>query len=317
MPSSLTTAVSHCNARSRGHESDAQMVSQFALDIAEIVIEISSDRPLDSALLERQYAHFLTTKAGTVHLQAHYGMDPDFSIAEARLIFDSGAVWRLYHLDGQSIITLRDSGPDEKPYLTAVFTPDFSQGALFLNHPGLNDSVPFVRGPLLHPLPEILTVCLLAQGRGVMIHACGIDDHGSGYLFSGHSGNGKSTLGKLWVQSGQGKILNDDRIILRERDGQIWMYSTPWHGTYPEFTAASLPLKQVFFLHHSPQNSVKSAKGRLAAAGLMARSFPTAWDADGMTFTLDFLTRVAEQIPCHDLYFVPDTRVIEKIRYAI
>lgn len=290
------------------------MVSRFALEIAETIIEIVSDRPLDMGLLASQYQGFLTDRPGEIHLSAYHGIQPDVSITDADLIFDSGAVWKLYRCQDQHIITLANPDTNAAPYLTGVFTRDFSEGKLYLSDSLSSDPAALARSPFLHPLPEVLTVCLLAQGRGVMMHACGIDDRGRGCLFSGHSGNGKSTMAQLWVRSGQGKILNDDRIILREREGQIWMYSTPWHGTYPEFTAASLPLKQVFFLHHSPQNCMQPIGGRLAVAGLMTRSFPTAWDADGMAFTLGFLTRLAEQMPCHDLYFVPDTRVIEMIR---
>ena len=70
-----------------------------------------------------------------------------------------------------------------------------------------------------------LMINLLGKGRGVLVHSCGIDVNGDGYLFAGNSTNGKSTLAELWKD--HGKILNDDRIVIRFWDGQFWMYSTP------------------------------------------------------------------------------------------
>jgi len=116
-------------------------------------------------------------------------------------------------------------------------------------------------------------VSLLARGRGLLMHACAIDDGGRGYLFAGNSTHGKTTIARLW--EGQARILNDDRIALRPgEDGRIWLYCTPWHGEYDQITLRPVPLDKLFFLRHSPQNTLTPRAGAAAASMLLARCFP-------------------------------------------
>ena len=57
-----------------------------------------------------------------------------------------------------------------------------------------------------------------------------VDPEGRGHLFVGQSGAGKSTMARFWAGREGVRILSDDRIILRQIRGEIWMYGTPWHG---------------------------------------------------------------------------------------
>jgi hypothetical protein len=155
-------------------------------------------------------------------------------------------------------------------------------------------------------------VCLLAQGRGLMAHACGIDDGGRGYLFAGNSGHGKTTTAWLWRD--QATILNDDRIVLRWREGRFWMYGTPWHGDYTGVSPRGVPLEKIFFLRHAGQNQARRVEGVTAASMLLTRCFPPLWDAAGMEFTLEFCAQLAGKVPCYELGFLPAEGAVEYVR---
>ena len=155
-------------------------------------------------------------------------------------------------------------------------------------------------------------VCLMARGRGLMVHACGIDDGGRGYLFAGNSTHGKSTMARIWRD--EATILNDDRIVLRWREGRFWMYGTPWHGDYSGVSPGGVPLEKVYFLRHAAENQVRRQEGTAAATRLLTRCFLPLWDAEGMAFSLDLCARVAARVPCHELGFVPDQDVIDFVR---
>ncbi|MBE2268129.1 MAG: hypothetical protein IAE80_07830 [Anaerolinea sp.] len=282
------------------------MITSVAVEIAGIVIEITSDLPLDEDWVSRQFRGFLTDKPADCHLNVHYGIEPPVCLGNAKLLFDSGGVWKLYGVGNQQVITLGVHEESGLPHLTGVFSSDFSQGNLYLTK--------LAYSPIPHPLPELLTVLLLAQGRGVMMHACGVDDHGRGYLFSGSSGSGKSTLARLWTESGQGAVLNDDRIILRVEDGAVWMYGTPWHGLFPEFRPERVQLERIFFLYHAPKNVVNAVDGSAAVAGLLTRCFPVIWNTAATVYTIDFMTALARKVPCSSLHFVPDSDVIDLVR---
>src|SRR5271166_6551020 len=114
----------------------------------------------------------------------------------------------------------------------------------------------------------------LALGEGVELHALGLaDQDGSGYLFLGHSGAGKSTTARLWMRQPGVQLLSDDRIILRQQDGVYRMYGTPWHGDAGVSSPASAPLSAIFLLEQSPQHELLPIAQPQAAAELFARAF--------------------------------------------
>jgi hypothetical protein len=156
-------------------------------------------------------------------------------------------------------------------------------------------------------------IILLSRSKGALLHACGIYDRGSGYLFLGISGHGKSTIAKIWFDN-KSIVLNDDRIIIREKDGEFWMYGTPWHGDFKELSLKGLPIRKIFFLRHGEKNSAVPRKGAEAVSMMLTRSFPPLWDQKGMDYTLGLLDRMAGKLPCYELNFLPDKRIIDFVR---
>ena len=76
--------------------------------------------------------------------------------------------------------------------------------------------------PLEYPLDELLIMHRLTQERAIELHGCGIvRADGTGNLFVGHSGAGKSTTTRLWTEREDVEILSDDRIIVRRDEGAV------------------------------------------------------------------------------------------------
>ena len=71
---------------------------------------------------------------------------------------------------------------------------------------------------------------LLGEGRGILQDACTLLDGEQGILFSGKSGDGKSTLAKLWIAREGIKLLNDDRVIVHFEDGETTYTVHPGTG---------------------------------------------------------------------------------------
>ena len=109
-------------------------------------------------------------------------------------------------------------------------------------------------------------------------------------------------------------ILSDDRIILRKIDGTVWMYGTPWHGEAALSSPARAPLKGVYLLRQGQSNTLVSLRPSDAAARLLACSFPPFYHSGGLDFTLGFLEQLVEAVPCHELWFTPDERVVTLVR---
>ncbi len=268
-------------------------------------IKTSVDSAYDDFICKDDHADIL--------IETRYNATPDIELDPQKIVFDSQGSWKLYRINNKHIFTTTTPllGPD--PYRIAVFNDSYTQGIIYINIPeDLVQQRQELPDPLEFPLSENLMVSYLSKQRGVMFHACGIQDGTKGFLFSGNSTHGKSTTAQLWQN--RAKILNDDRIIVRRENGVFKMYGTPWHGTFAGVAAASVQLHKLFFLRHAGENQLTKASGIKAASMLFTRCFPPFGDHKGIEFTLDFCTQLATSIPCYDFGFVPDESIVEFIR---
>ncbi len=287
-------------------------INTIVFEIAEIVFAITSDRPLAPICMEKAYEGFFCGAKPDVTIHAHYGDVPRIPLRDRDRVFDSEMNWSLYHADGKNVFVLRSPAAGPFPYSIAVFDNDFLQGEIFVRIPesvGFQDSLP---NPLGYPLSEVLMICLLARGRGIMIHSCGIDDDGHGYLFAGNSTHGKTTIARLWKD--KAIVLNDDRIVIRRCGDHFRMFGTPFHGDYSGVSPTGLPLEKIFFLLHADANNTRRLSNIKTTSMILTRCFPPLWNAEGMDFTLDFCSQLTHAVPCYELDFVPDESVIDFVR---
>lgn len=230
-------------------------------------------------------------------------------------LFDSGGLWALYEEGEGYRFHFKRAFAGEKAYKTAWFDREFTTGQVVLSRRFFDEEVPTY--PLEYPLDELLMIHRLARGEGVETHAVGVvDETGRGNLFLGHSGAGKSTSARLWKSRTGVRILSDDRIILRVREGKIWMFGTPWHGDAGIASPESSPLHAIYFLEHGNRNEIVPLRAGPAAMQLFARCFVPRHCAEALQFALGFLERVAREIPCHVFRFVPNPSAVEAIRHA-
>lgn len=283
------------------------------LEIAGLRIGFASAVPFDDIGLSSAYRGFTTDGEPDVRVDLSFGQVPSPRLEDYEQVFDSGALWCYLRSDQEHLFVLRspNAGPD--PYRVARFDRDFSRGAIVSSPAGLAGRPgSLLPDPLEYPLGEVLTICLLNRRQGLMTHACGVDDRGRGYLFCGNSGDGKTTLARLW--SGQGRVLNDDRIVLRRVDDRFRMEATPWHGDHREISAAPAPLDRIFVIGHAPENALKRLAPATAAQRLLTRCFPPFWSAAGMGRTLAAIDDIVASVPVFELGVVPDEAVVGLVR---
>jgi hypothetical protein len=284
----------------------------LSLRIADVNISILSQ---DSELkigVDGVAKQFLVNQANPdATVQASW--DNQFAEVKGKKIFDSGALWQLYCENSSYIFRFTSLGLGSLPYKVASFNQDFTKGEISLNRSYFDSDQRIY--PLEYPLDELLVVNLLAQGKGVEVHACGIrDSRGNGQLFVGQSEAGKTTVAKLWQNEPGIRILGDDRIILRKADKKIWMYGTPWHGEAMLASPARVPLTKIYFLHKGLKNELIPLRNSEAAGRLFSCSFVPFYNHEAVDFTLGFLEEVVEAAPCYEFRFFPDKRVVECIK---
>ncbi|HYA62498.1 MAG TPA: hypothetical protein VED66_04800 [Candidatus Sulfotelmatobacter sp.] len=234
---------------------------------------------------------------------------------EAAASFASGGLWSAYNSSTGTQFYFSSPAVGPRPYKAAWFDPSFTRGHVVLSRPAFAAGCQIF--PLEYPLDELAMMHRLALGEGVEVHALGLaDGDGSGYLFLGHSGAGKSTTARLWKEQPGVRLLSDDRIILRKQDNKFWMYGTPWHGDAGVASPGRAPLSAIFFLEQSPINELIPIAQPKAAAELFARAFVPHYLQGGIHFSLDFVEQVTRSVPCSIFRFAPTPDAVEVIRHV-
>lgn len=241
--------------------------------------------------------------------------DPERPIEPAmtlREILWEGETWRMGRTpDGQIGLDLQ-CATDGSWVPVARVELDFSRGSIRPLH---GRHARPSRFALNHPYDQTLVLNRLLHFRAGVVHACGIVEDGGGYIFAGRSGAGKTTLARLWRRHGA-LLLNDDRVILRERDGRVFLASTPWHGEEAEVNDAMVPLRAIVHLRHASENDLRRLEVPEALTALLATTVAPFYSPEGLRRLVDLWADVAEAIPSYALSFTPDARAVQFCRRA-
>jgi hypothetical protein len=285
--------------------------SRIAARIGGISLGVTSVRGGPLLVADEQLSEFLVSD-GTCDSEFQAGFGGRFDSIPGELVFDSGGLWKLFrNSEGYCFrFTSKSIGP--LPYKQATVKPDFRTGRIELSREYFAAGQPV--NPLEYPLDELLWLHRLAMGQGVEVHGCGvIAPDGRGMLLTGHSGAGKSTSARLWSKHRASRVLSDDRIILRQENGRVHMYGTPWHGDAGIAEAAQSPVDAIFVLQHGKANELRPLGMAESTAELFARSFVPHHSPDGLSAVLKFFHAVTASVPCFGFSFVPDFTAVEAV----
>jgi hypothetical protein len=279
--------------------------------VAEISVRLEGSRAADVALGPSLSRFYFDAPGFDIGVQVEWV--PRLCPTLGSQLFDSGSVWSLRETEGSFQFDFSSPILGDSPYKRLVIDDQFSRAALLLSEECFrNRAAP---APLEYPLDEVLIMHRLTREKAIELHGCGIvaRTNGSAYLFVGHSGAGKSTTARLWTNHEDVEILSDDRIILREHTGEIFMYGTPWHGEAAYASPNSAPLSGIFILEHGLGNVITRLSRSQTVSELFARSFVPFHRHEYVESALDALQRIADCVPCYSYSFEPDHRAVEKI----
>lgn len=100
---------------------------------------------------------------------------------------------------------------------------------------------------------------ILENYNGFFFHSSSLMLDNEGYLFTAVSGTGKSTHTALWRKLFKEKVvmINDDKPIIRKKDGVFYVYGTPWMGKSDIGNNVKAPVKAVYILQRGENNSAE------------------------------------------------------------
>lgn len=215
------------------------------LEIGDIAFELQTDLPFIQKQWDDLYADFVTEKNIPSRFSLHANSDalkldrdPPKDEHEYIQYSDNGElIWRLHHSDDfqhfefvdGNVMQIAPSG-NVRAYCVAK-----SESAKYL-------------------MPEILYLnALMDTEEGLLLHASAVVHDDKAYVFLGRSGAGKSTISQISYDKGL-HILNDDRVIVRKKNGRFFAFGNPWHGTFGKFENRSYEIAGLYFIHKKPEH---------------------------------------------------------------
>ena len=140
----------------------------------------------------------------------------------------------------------------------------------------------------------------------VSLHAACVEMGDFAVAFTGHSGLGKSTRARAWVEGLSAKWISGDRPAVRlEKQGST-ACGVPWDGKEQIFRDVEVPLKCIMEVRRSPANYVRKLSEDQARQLIMQQSFVPMWDTDAAVMAMANVRQLVRKTPVYRVFCGPD-----------
>ena len=144
--------------------------------------------------------------------------------------------------------------------------------------------------------------CRFCHEGIVSLHAACVELDGFAVAFTGHSGLGKSTRAKAWVDGLGAQWISGDRPAVRlERDGST-ACGVPWDGKEQIFRDVEAPLRCILEVRRSPANYVRALSEEQARQVIMQQSFIPMWDTDAAVMAIANVRGLIRKTPVYRVF---------------
>lgn len=151
----------------------------------------------------------------------------------------------------------------------------------------------------------------------IQCHSSLVDWNGSGILFLGPSGIGKTTQAECWAKYRDADIVNGDLVFVQQTEDGFLGWGTPWHGSSPYCINRAVPLKALVVLKQSKENRIRELIGFEKVSEVSNNVFYPTWLDDGMELCTEVLNHLLLQLPVYRLDNRADEEAVELVEEAI
>lgn len=151
----------------------------------------------------------------------------------------------------------------------------------------------------------------LLYREGLIFHASAVEYHGSGILFVGRSGIGKSTQAGLWADYKKADILNHDKPIVFFEDGQCKVSGSPWSGSVYCHKQKIVPLRAIVFLDQGSDNELKRMRSVVQMLPALTENCCTPFfSAEEREMILNVMEKIIDSVPIYRFVCRPDETAV-------
>ena len=149
--------------------------------------------------------------------------------------------------------------------------------------------------------------------KTLLFHSSVTVRNGVGYMFLGHSGTGKSTHSRMWLQAfEEAWLLNDDNPAVRIlADGSVRVYGTPWSGKTPCYKNDSAPVGALVQLAQAPENKITRLRMTQAYPYILASVSGLKILPESMDAIYESIAALLETCPVYKLECLPNVEAAQ------
>ena len=288
----------------------------YKLNIADYIIEFKADADSPELASSARFLNYITEeKTRNILIHVHSGR---YELPErAERVFNAPYVeeingvrvknrdefWDVYKDNDDLFITTIFPLSSEKKKAVLKFSLNSNVWGLWFE--GNDNTI----DPMEYPLDGLILYYLTVIHGDIMIHASGVNMVGRGYIFSGVSGKGKTTMAKLWESCGA-DVIHDDRLIVRKIADTYNMYNTP---VYNDEIPADSQVNSIHIIAHGSSNKSTPVDGAGAVSLVMANCIQQNWGTEIISRLLNSVSLLCDSVPVTRLSFTPDKSVVTHI----
>ena len=148
----------------------------------------------------------------------------------------------------------------------------------------------------------------LAQRSGMAaLHSASILYQDKLWLFSGHSGMGKSTHTNLWKEHFNTPVINGDLNLLAIENGKPVVHGIPWCGTSGIYDTKTYPLGGIILLNKAPKNKLEELTPDQKQLLVSQRLISPSWTRKLWEKNLELVKELTEHILVCRLHCTKET----------
>lgn len=152
---------------------------------------------------------------------------------------------------------------------------------------------------------------IAAEHNCAVLHASMVEKNGKIILFTAPCGTGKSTQASLWEKYAGAVIVNGDKALVKNDNGNIIAGGLPFSGSSDICKNISAPLVAVVCLGQAKENTIRKMSKGEAFVALMQGHYHSAMREKASQMAIDVIENICRSVAVYKLDCLPDESAVK------